>query len=135
MRKEIFEPKIVCFACKWCTSAGADLAGTLRFKYKPNGIIIKIMCSSRVDPQHVLWAFKQKADGILIGGCHPGDCHYQNGNLKTMRRVMLLKKLLNDFGVEPERLHLEWISASEGKKFVKTMDNFIEKIRKLGPLK
>ncbi len=131
----IFEPRIVCFFCKWCTSAGADLAGTSRMQYLPNGIPICVMCSSRVDPEHVLWAFKRGADGVFIGGCHPGDCHYQSGNYKTRRRVFLLKQVLKDFGIEPERLRLEWISASEGKRFTQVMDEFIEEVRSLGKLK
>ena len=129
-----FEPKIITFACNWCTSAGADLAGTSRMEYLPNSIIIRVMCSSRVDPQHILWAFKKGADGVFVGGCHPGDCHYLDGNTKTLRRVKMLKKLLEDFGIEPERLRLEWVSAAEGKKFVTVMNEFIEQIRKLGPL-
>jgi F420-non-reducing hydrogenase iron-sulfur subunit len=129
-----FEPKIVCFACNWCTSAGADLAGTSRMEYQPNSVIIRVMCSSRVDPQHVLWAFKKGADGVFIGGCHPGDCHYQDGNYKTLRRIKLLKKLLGDFGIDPDRLRLEWVSAAEGKKFVNVMNEFTDHIRKLGKL-
>ena len=129
-----FEPKIITFACNWCTSAGADLAGTSRLEYLPNSIIIRVMCSSRVDPQHILWAFKRGADGVLVGGCHPGDCHYLDGNYKTLRRVKMLKKLIEDFGIEPERLRLEWISAAEGTKFVTVMNEFTEQIRKLGPL-
>jgi F420-non-reducing hydrogenase iron-sulfur subunit len=132
---EKFEPKIICFACNWCTSAGADLAGTSRMKYKPNVTIIRIMCSSRVDPQHILWAFIQGADGVIVGGCHPGDCHYINGNYKTARRIPLLRRILENFGIESERLQLEWISASEGVKFVKVINEFTEKIRSLGPLK
>jgi len=130
-----FEPKIVSFACNWCTSAGADLAGTSRMEYLPNSIIIRVMCSSRVDPQHILWAFKKGADGVFIGGCHPGDCHYIDGNYKTLRRAKLLKKLLKDFGIEPERLCLEWVSAAEGKKFVSVINHFTEEMRTLGPLK
>jgi len=129
-----FEPKIITFACNWCTSAGADLAGTSRLEYLPNSIIIRVMCSSRVDPQHILWAFKKGADGVLVGGCHPGDCHYLDGNYKTLRRVKMLKKLIEDFGIEPERLRLEWVSAAEGTKFVSVMNEFTEQIRKLGPL-
>lgn len=128
-----FEPKIVCFLCKWCTYAGADLAGTSRLQYKPNGVAIRLMCSSRVDPQHILSAFKNGADGVFIGGCHPGDCHYQNGNYKTFRRVELLKKIVSSLGFEDERLRLEWISASEGIKYANTMNDFINKIKNLGP--
>ncbi len=128
-----FEPRIVCFLCKWCTSAGADLAGTSRMQYEPNSTNIRIMCSSRVDPQHVLRAFAGGADGILIGGCHPGDCHYQTGNYKTQRRIPMLKKLLRDLGIDEKRLRLEWISASEGRKFVQVTNEFIDEIRSLGP--
>jgi F420-non-reducing hydrogenase iron-sulfur subunit len=131
----MFEPKIICFLCKWCTYAGADLAGTSRMKYSPNGVNIRFLCSSRVDPQHVLWAFKSGADGVFLGGCHPGDCHYQEGNYKTLRRVTLMKQMLRQMGIEEGRLRLEWISAAEGKKFAQTMDEFTEQIRALGPLK
>ena len=129
-----FEPKIVTFACNWCTSAGADLAGTSRMEYLPNSINIRVMCSSRVDPQHILWAFRKGADGVLIGGCHPGDCHYIDGNYKTLRRIKMLQKLIQDFGIEPDRLRLEWVSAAEGKKFVEVINEFTEHVRKLGPL-
>ncbi len=115
----MFEPKIVCFFCRWCTYAGADLAGTSRKQYPPNGVVVRVNCSGRVDPQHILWAFREGADGVLIGGCHPNDCHYQDGNYKTMRRVALLKPLLEQMGIEPERLRLEWISAAEGEKLVR----------------
>ncbi len=130
----MFEPKIMCFLCKWCTYAGADLAGTSRMKYDPNAINMRVMCSSRIDPQHILYAFKQGADGVFIGGCHPGDCHYVEGNYKTLRRIILFKPMLEKFGINPERLKLEWISAAEGKKFVHSMNEFTDKIRKLGAL-
>lgn len=129
-----FEPKIVCFLCKWCTYAGADLAGTSRLKYPPNGVVIKTMCSSRIDPEHILYAFQQGTDGVFIGGCHPGDCHYQTGNYKTQRRVLLLQKLLQQMGINFERLQLEWISASEGKKYANKIIEFTDKIRELGPV-
>lgn len=132
MRK--FEPKIVCFLCKWCTYAGADLAGTSRLQYPPNGVVIKTLCSSRLDPEHILFAFKQGCDGVFVGGCHPGDCHYQTGNYKTKRRILLLHNLLQQMGLNPDRLRLEWISASEGNKFACTMQEFTEKIRSLGPI-
>ena len=130
----MFEPKIMCFLCKWCTYAGADLAGTSRMEYAPNGVNMRVMCSSRVDPQHILFALKEGADGVFIGGCHPGDCHYVEGNYKTLRRTILFKKVLADLGIDPERLRLEWISAAEGQKFVKTMNAFTDEIRALGPL-
>ena len=130
----MFEPQIMCFLCKWCTYAGADLAGTSRMQYAANGVNLRVMCSSRIDPQHLLYAFKQGADGIFIGGCHPGDCHYVEGNYKTLRRVTLFKQMMEDFGIDQDRLRLEWISAAEGKKFVERTNNFVEKIRALGPL-
>ncbi|MFC1887661.1 hydrogenase iron-sulfur subunit [Candidatus Cloacimonadota bacterium] len=130
-----YEPKIVCFLCKWCTYAGADLAGTSRMQYPSNGVVIKTLCSSRIDPEHILYAFQQGSDGVFIGGCHPGDCHYQTGNYKTKRRVILLTKMLGQMGIEPERLRLEWISASEGNKYANTIIEFTDKIRELGPIK
>jgi F420-non-reducing hydrogenase iron-sulfur subunit len=130
----MFEPKIMCFLCKWCTYAGADLAGTSRMQYAPNTVNMRVMCSSRVDPQHVLYAFKQGADGVFIGGCHPGDCHYVEGNYKTLRRITLFKPMLESLGIDQKRLRLEWISAAEGQKFVKVMNEFTDQIRTLGPL-
>jgi F420-non-reducing hydrogenase iron-sulfur subunit len=130
----MFEPRIVCFFCKWCTYAGADLAGTSRKQYPPNGVVVRVNCSGRIDPQHILWAFREGADGVLIGGCHPGDCHYQDGNMKTMRRVVFLKRLLEAMGIEPERLRLEWISAAEGEKLVRVMTEFVDAVKGLGPL-
>ena len=129
------EPKIVCFVCKWCTYAGADLAGTSRLEYPANGVIIRTLCSSRVDPQHILYAFKEGADGVLIGGCHPGDCHYQEGNYQTRKRTALLKEVLQEFGIEEGRLRVEWISASEGKKFARVMKEFTEELKELGSLR
>jgi F420-non-reducing hydrogenase iron-sulfur subunit len=130
-----FEPRITGFVCKWCTSAGADLAGTSRKTYPPNMTPIMFFCSGRVDPQHILHAFRSGADGVFIGGCHPGDCHYQEGNYKTMKRIPMVKKLMRDMGIEEERLRLEWVSASEGDKFTKVITQFVEQIRALGPLK
>ncbi len=135
MPEKEFEPKIVAFLCNWCSYAAADLAGVSRMKYPPNVKIIKVMCSGRVDPQFILEAFRKGADGVLVAGCHPGDCHYIEGNLKTMRRMKLLHKLLEDFGIERERLRLEWISASEADKFVKVTSEMVEQIKALGPLK
>lgn len=129
-----YEPKIIGFICKWCTSAGADLAGTSRMTYPPNMIPITVFCSSRIDPQYILWAFKNGADGVFIGGCHPNDCHYQDGNYKTMKRIPILRNLLKELGIEPARLRLEWISASEADKFKKTITEFTETIKNLGPL-
>lgn len=131
----MFEPRIVAFFCNWCTYAAADLAGVSRLFYPPNARIIRLMCSGRLDPQFVLRAFRDGADGVLIGGCHPGECHYQEGNYKALRRVKLLKRLLKDYGIEEERLRLEWIAASEGDRVQKVMSEMVESIRKLGPLK
>jgi F420-non-reducing hydrogenase iron-sulfur subunit len=130
----MFEPQIMCFLCKWCTSSAADMAGTSRIHYAPNNINMRVMCSSRVDPQHILYAFKEGADGVFLGGCHPGDCHYVEGNYKTLRRIALFKIMLKDLGIDPKRLRLEWISAAEGKKYAETMNEFTEQIRALGPL-
>jgi F420-non-reducing hydrogenase iron-sulfur subunit len=129
-----FEPRIVAFFCNWCTYLAADLAGTSRMKYAPNTRVIRVMCSGRVDPQFVLDAFAHGADGVLIGGCHPGDCHYQEGNYKTLRRFHLLKRLLHDFGVEEDRIRLEWISAAEGDRVREVVNDMVEKVRALGPL-
>ena len=130
-----FNPRIVGFFCNWCTYLAADLAGTSRMRYAPNVRVVRTMCSGRVDPQLVLWAFRNGADGVLIGGCHPGDCHYQEGNYKALRRTRLLRKMLPQFGIEPERLRLEWISASEGERLRDVMNEFTEQIRRLGPLR
>ena len=132
--KETFTPSIVGFFCNWCTYLAADLAGTSRMKFAPNVRVVRTMCSGRVDPQLVLWAFRNGADGVLIGGCHRGDCHYQEGNHKALRRTLLLRKMLGQFGVEPERLRLEWISASEGERLRDVVNEFTEQIRRLGPL-
>ena len=130
-----FEPNVVSYVCKWCTYAGADLAGTSRLKHKPNTTNIRLMCSSRLNMEHILKSFSEGADGVFVGGCHPGDCHYINGNYKTQKRIMIMKRIIEGLGIEPERLRLEWISASEGKRYVKLIDEFIEEIRALGPLK
>jgi F420-non-reducing hydrogenase iron-sulfur subunit len=130
---ERFEPKIVGFLCNWCSYTGADLAGTARIKYAPNIRVIRVMCSGRVDPTFVLKALEQGADGVLIAGCHPGDCHYQEGNYKALRRFMLLKRLLKDFNIEDDRVRLEWVSASEGERFAEIVNDMTEKVRALGP--
>jgi len=130
---EEFEPKIVGFLCNWCSYAGADLAGVSRIQYPPNLRIIRVMCSGRVDPALVLEAFRSGADGVLIAGCHPGDCHYIAGNYKAQRRGILLKKLLEQFGVDPQRLRIEFVSASEGAKFAAVVKKMVEDIKKLGP--
>ncbi len=129
-----FEPKIVGFLCNWCSYTGADLAGTSRMKYLPNVRVVRIMCSGRLDPTFVLKAFREGADAVLIAGCHPGDCHYQNGNMKTLRRIPLLKRMLLQLGIESERLRLEWVSASEGERYKTVINEFVEQVRKLGPL-
>jgi len=128
-----FEPKIVAFCCNWCSYAGADLAGTSRMQYPSAIRIIRVMCSGRVSPFFILKALSVGADGVLILGCHPGDCHYIEGNYKTMRRFPLLKKLLKQLGIEEERVRLEWVSASEGAKFAEVTSNFTQAIKNLGP--
>ena len=131
--KSTFEPKIVGILCNWCSYAGADLAGISRKKFAPNIRVIRVMCSGRVEPTFIIKAFQAGADGVLILGCHPGDCHYIEGNYKTMRRIPLLKKMLAQFGVEDERVRLEWVSASEGDRFGQIVNEMTEQIRKLGP--
>jgi F420-non-reducing hydrogenase iron-sulfur subunit len=128
-----FEPRILGILCNWCSYAGADLAGTSRIHYPPNIRVIRVMCSARVDPTFVVKALVSGADGVLICGCHPGDCHYSEGNYKTMRRIPLLKKVLSDQGIEDERVRLEWISASEGQRFADIVKDMTERIRALGP--
>ncbi len=129
-----FEPRVVAFFCNWCTYLAADLAGTSRMKYAPNMRVIRVMCSGRVDPQFVLKAFAEGADGVLIGGCHPGDCHYQEGNYKCLRRFRLLQRLAAQMGIEADRLRLEWISAAEADRLRATVDEMVAKVRALGPL-
>ena len=132
--KNGFEPKIIGFLCNWCAYAGADLAGVSRIQYPPNIRVIRVMCSGRIDPVFILKAFKDGADGVLVAGCHlPSDCHYISGNFKAMRRIILLKKVLKEFGIEPERVRLEWVSASEGNKFATVVRDMVKEIKKLGP--
>ncbi len=135
MEEASFEPKIVGFLCRWCSYTGADLAGTSRVQYPSNVVAVRVMCSGRVDPTFVVKAFADGADGVLIAGCHPGDCHYLEGNYKAMRRVPMLKNLLSQFGIEPARLRLEWVSASEGEQFAALVKEFTEQVRALGPLR
>lgn len=135
MPERSFEPKIVAFFCNWCTYMAADSAGISRMSYAPNGRVVRLMCSGRLDPQFVLEAFAKGADGVLIGGCHPGDCHYEEGNYKTLRRVHLLKRVLREMGIEEERFRLEWISAAEADRLRTTMNDMVEKVRALGPLR
>jgi len=128
-----FEPKIIGFCCNWCAYAGADLAGISRIQYPPNLRMIRVMCSGTIDPLYILEAFQKGADGVFIGGCHPGDCHYMAGNYKTRRRVSLVKKLLSQLGVSPQRIRLEWLSAAEGQAFAHVVTDFTEKVKELGP--
>jgi F420-non-reducing hydrogenase iron-sulfur subunit len=129
-----FEPRIVGFLCNWCSYAGADLAGVSRFQYPPNVRVIRVMCSGRVHPAFILEAFRDGADGVLVAGCHPpNDCHYISGNLKAQRRVAMLKMLMSQLGLEPERLRLEWISAAEGDKFARVMREMVADLKRLGP--
>ncbi len=128
-----FEPKILAFLCNWCSYAGADLAGTSRLQYPPNVRVIRVMCSGRVNPSFVLKAFQEGADGVLIAGCHPGECHYSQGNYYTRRRFTVMRGLLEHVGIDPKRLKVSWISASEGGKFAETVDNLTETVKELGP--
>ncbi len=126
-------PKLVCFACNWCTYAGADLAGSSRRKYPAEIKLLRVPCSGRVDPEMVLKAFQRGADGVMVAGCHPGDCHYSSGNYHTRRRMTLLKSLLEYIGIAPERFRLEWISAAEGDKFAEVAREFVSELTALGP--
>ncbi len=130
---EEFKPTIVSFLCNWCSYTGADLAGTSRMTYAPNIRVIRVMCSGRVDPTFVLTAFREGADGVLICGCHPGDCHYHEGNYKCLRRYHLLQKYIQQMGIHKDRLRLAWISASEGKQFAELADDMTEQVTALGP--
>ncbi|MCK5773872.1 MAG: hydrogenase iron-sulfur subunit [Thermoplasmata archaeon] len=128
-----FEPSVVAFLCNWCSYAGADLAGTSRLKYPANVRPIRVMCSGRVDPVFVMEALKEGIDGVLVAGCHPGDCHYQSGNYKTNRKIKLIKRLLSDLNVDPGRVRFEYISASEGQKFADTVTDFVAQLKEMGP--
>ncbi|MCD6299743.1 MAG: hydrogenase iron-sulfur subunit [Dehalococcoidales bacterium] len=128
-----FEPKILGFLCNWCSYAGADLAGVSRIQYAPNIRVIRTMCSARVNPIFILKALTSGIDGVLVLGCHPGECHYMKGNYYTRRRVTAVKRLIEKIGLEPERVRLEWVSASEGKRFADTVDEFTKTIKGLGP--
>jgi F420-non-reducing hydrogenase iron-sulfur subunit len=129
-----FEPKIISFLCNWCSYAGADLAGTSRMQYPQNVRIIRVPCSGRVDPLFVLRAFLDGADGVMVLGCHPGDCHYKQGNYVAQRRYAIMHRLLEFTGVEKDRLIVDWVSASEGKRFAEVVTNFTEQVRNLGPM-
>jgi coenzyme F420-reducing hydrogenase delta subunit len=128
-----WQPRIVGFLCNWCSYTGADLAGVSRLQYTSEFIPIRVMCSGSVDVAYILKALLEGADGVLVGGCHLGDCHYLNGNYKARRRMVVMKEVLEGVGIDPARLHLEWISASESGKFAKTVNAFDEKLRQLGP--
>jgi len=127
------EPLIVAFCCNWCSYAGADLTGVSRYQYPPNIYIIKTMCSGRIEPAYILRAFEHGADGVLVTGCHPGECHYVSGNEKCQKRVEMTSRLLETMGIDPKRLRLEWISAAECAKFANVVIGFVEDLKKLGP--
>lgn len=129
-----FEPRIVAFVCNWCSYAGADKAGGQKLAYPSQIRLIRVMCSGRVDPQFVLDALRKGADGVLILGCHPGDCHYREGNLRTRVRARLLRKMLGQFGVHPDRVRLDWVAAGEGERFQRIANEMYDRIRELGPL-
>ncbi|MCK4765789.1 MAG: hydrogenase iron-sulfur subunit [Candidatus Aminicenantes bacterium] len=132
---EEFEPKIVAFLCKWCSSAGSDLAGVSRMKYPPNVVPITVMCSGSVSPLYILSAFNQGADGVLVSGCHPGDCHYIEGNYYARRRIALVRKLLQYVGLEPQRFQMSWVSAAEGQKYTQVIQDFVDTLKPLGAQK
>ena len=132
--QESFEPKIVAFCCNWCSYAGADLAGTTRLQYPPNVKIVRVMCSGRVDPAFVLKAFALGADGVIVAGCHPSDCHYINGNEKTAMRGDFLTEFLEEAGIESQRFRVEWIAGSEGQKFANVIKQMVSELQKLGPI-
>lgn len=128
-----FEPNIVAFLCNWCSYAGADLAGTSRIQYPANIHIIRVMCTGRVNPLFLVNALQQGADGVLVSGCHPGDCHYLEGNLYARRRLNLMRELLEFIGVEPQRFNMSWVSASEGMKWKDVVESVVENVREIGP--
>ena len=132
---EEFEPKIIAFLCKWCSSAGSDLAGVSRMKYPPNVIPITVMCSGSISPLYIFNAFQKGADGVLVSGCHPGDCHYIKGNFYARRRIALVKELIEYIGLEPQRLKMAWVSAAEGKKYTQIIQDFVQELKPLGPQK
>lgn len=128
-----FQPKLLAFLCNWCSYAGADLAGISRIQYPPHILVIRVMCTATISPHFILKAFQRGADGVLVAGCHIGDCHYIKGNYMTIKRIAILKRILGFLGLEEERLRLEWVSAAEGQKFASVVTEFTEKIRELGP--
>ncbi|HEX9978546.1 MAG TPA: hydrogenase iron-sulfur subunit [Acidimicrobiia bacterium] len=130
-----WRPKVVAFLCNWCSYTGADLAGISRIQWDPSVSIVRVMCTGRMDPTFMAKAFEYGADGVIVSGCHPGDCHYQEGNYKALRRVHLMRRLLNDFGIDPNRLRLVWVSASEGDRWAETANEMTREIRALGPVR
>jgi coenzyme F420-reducing hydrogenase delta subunit len=130
---DAWEPKIVAFLCNWCSYAGADLAGVSRFQYPTNVRVIRVPCSGRVNPMYIVKALQQGVDGVLVSGCHPGDCHYISGNLVARRKFALLKDFLGYLGIEPERVQFSWVSASEGSRFAALIEKVVDDVRKLGP--
>lgn len=129
-----FEPKIVAFVCNWCSYAGADKAGGQKLDYPDNVKLVRLMCSGSVDPQYVMTAYREGADGVMVLGCHPGDCHYRNGNMKALRRFKLFENMLNQFGIEKDRFLLDWVAAGESLKFQEVTTEMTKKIKALGPL-
>ena len=129
-----FEPKIIGFLCNWCSYEGADSAGKAQKEYPANLRVVRVMCSGRIDPQFVVKAFGDGADGVIVLGCHPGDCHYKEGNYKALRRYAVLKRVLRQLGIEDDRFKLDWVSAGEGDKFVKVVTEMVNNVKKLGPL-
>lgn len=130
-----FEPNIVAFLCNWCSYAGADLAGTSRIEYPPNVKAIRVMCSGRINPMFIVNALQEGADGVLIGGCHPGDCHYSQGNYYARRKFQIMRKILEYLGINPARVRMSWVSASEGQKFADVISEVIGDVKKIGPAK
>jgi F420-non-reducing hydrogenase iron-sulfur subunit len=133
MMAEEFEPRIVAFLCKWCSSAGSDLAGVSRMEYPANVVPIQVMCSGSISPLYIFSAFNKGADGVLVSGCHPGDCHYIKGNFYARRRLNMVKKLLEYVGLEPERFQMSWVSAAEGTKYTQIIKDFVKQLEPLGP--
>ena len=134
-KKKEWRPKIVAFLCNWCSYAGADLAGVSRMQYAPDIRIIRVPCSGRVSPMYILSALHRGADGVLVSGCHPGDCHYISGNLVARRKFSMLKKFLEHVGIEPERVQFSWVSAAEGARFASLVEKVVEDIKRIGPAK
>ncbi|MGQ9629279.1 MAG: hydrogenase iron-sulfur subunit [bacterium] len=132
---EEWQPKIIAFLCNWCSYAGADLAGVSRIQYPPSVRIVRVPCSSRVNPLYIVKSLQQGADGVLVSGCHPGDCHYISGNFTARRKFALLKNFLEYIGIEPGRVHFSWVSAAEGERFAKLIDRVTEEVKTLGPAK